>query len=962
MRVPFLSILDKICEQKGLKLCQLNIRSLLPKLDELEFTLLDGSLDFVGFTESWLHANVHDSMLFKKGFHVERQDRVNGKRGGGLCCYIKDSIEYTRLARHVNNSDAEIMSVVMRRSHQKNILIILVYRPPQGNVKIFLETLRNYINDLRDTSSMNLVILGDFNIDYSKKSDGNTKKLMNLEKEFLLEQVIQEPTRIAYNKSSLIDLMFTDLKFVSYANPLQINLSDHLPTVLVYKKNREVKNPTEITIRDMSEANITEFKQALSDHNWSYVFEETTNVNILWERMYSDIVLLLNLHCPFKTIRIKNNRPEYITDCIIEQMHIRDKLFKKARKSNCVHDWIDARRQRQIVNYAVRKSKSDYLKNKIKLAKGDSKKFWTSIRSLLPKLKGKNIVSVIDHQSNEELFETKAANFINEYFCTIGTKLVKDIPVSDPPCIANRSYVVTTSHDFIWSQDVEEKEVLKEIENLDVSKSSGFMEMNTRIFKIAFKILLKEYTRIINLCKQLNSFPNSWKYAITVPIPKKGDAKSVNNMRPISLLPVAGKVLERFINNHIMEHMEGNGFFAKCQGGFRKGKSTIHTVYNLIKYVWENRNNKKYVASIYLDLAKAFNTIDHEILLEKLKKLNFSDKFTLFIKSYLSERKQRIKLGNIFSELNTVPEGVPQGSIVGPSLFLIYVNDMENVKFNGVTHLYADDTVISYAADTVDDLVLGLRDDLANFYKWSVLNKLTINIAKSKILPYGTKTQGNFLEGRHISLNNTDLGIVNKYVYLGVKLNSGLDFNEHACHLYKSALQMSYSLYKIRSFIDSKSAVIIFKAFILSRLEYGSIFCVMSNASVINKLQKLVNRCLRTCFKLPGDSNVFQLHTSAKLLPLSVRRNIQLMKLMYSESKDVNNMLPRNRIGIRSNRCPIFCYSVPKSEAYKRSVIFQGPSRWEKLPVKLKLAPSIEEFDSEIKKYYLENFLSEEIV
>lgn len=231
-------------------------------------------------------------------------------------------------------------------------------------------------------------------------------------------------------------------------------------------------------------------------------------------------------------------------------------------------------------------------------------------------------------------------------------------------------------------------------------------------------------------------------------------------------------------------------------------------------------------------------------------------------------------------------------------------------------------------------------EDLTNFYRWSVSNKLTVNTAKSKFFYYSSTKQGNFLEGRHISLNGKDLEFVTQYVYLGVRLNNLLNFNDHLKHLYSSALQMFYSLYKIRKFIDCKSAVTIFKSFILSRLEYGSIFGIESNASTVRKLQKLVNKCLRICFKLPRDSNVFDMHTHAKLLPLCVRRNIQLMKLMF--------------------KC-LFC-STPKDEGYKRSVAFQGPSRWDKLPLELKLLETIEEFDREIKEYYLVNFLAEGVV
>lgn len=277
-------------------------------------------------------------LLVKKVFNIERQDRANVKRGGGLCCYIKDSIEYTRLSSNVNDCDAEIMSILLKRSHQKDILVVLVYRPPQGNVKTFIENLRNYIKNLRDPGAMNLVILGDFNIDYSRKSDGHTKSLKSLEREFLIEQKICEPTRVSKKKTLTLDLMFTDLKFVSFAKPLYLNMSDHFPTVMVYKKQRDSKNPTEITIRDMSESNVNDFKKALSEHDGSYIYKYNMDVNAIWDQLYSDVVLLLNNHCPLKTIRIRKDSPEYITDYIIEQMHKRDKLFKTVYKIGLRHE------------------------------------------------------------------------------------------------------------------------------------------------------------------------------------------------------------------------------------------------------------------------------------------------------------------------------------------------------------------------------------------------------------------------------------------------------------------------------------------------------------------------------------------------------------------------------------------------------------------------------------------------
>lgn len=405
--------------------------------------------------------------------------------------------------------------------------------------------------------------------------------------------------------------------------------------------------------------------------------------------------------------------------------------------------------------------------------------------------------------------------------------------------------------------------------------------------------------------------------------------------------------------------MEGNNLFCENQGGFRRGRSTISTTCFLLDFINSNRNNNQYVAMVYIDLKKAFNTVNHDILIKKMAKLGFSDKFIRLLESYLTDRSQKIKLGETMSSSQVIHDGVPQGSIVGPSLFLCYINDLKHVRFDGYLSLYADDTSISVAAATVEELVFKMNQNLEIFYNWCLVNKLSINIKKTKVLPYYSARQKNFLEDHVIKINKQALEQVKVYTYLGIRLDSNLSMKNHLDHLHRAALPMLYSLANIRKFIDTRTAVLVFKAHILSRLEYGSALCVGANNLHVERLQKLVNKSLRICFYGARDANVVDMHLKARILPLKVRRNIALMKIMYGRILNERNSISVNKSCTRTRGSiyPRLEIPFPKSESFRRSVTYQGPARWLALPNKLKLYESLEEFSKNLKEWYIAEFV-----
>lgn len=249
------------------------------------------------------------------------------------------------------------------------------------------------------------------------------------------------------------------------------------------------------------------------------------------------------------------------------------------------------------------------------------------------------------------------------------------------------------------------------------------------------------------------------------------------------------------------------------------------------------------------------------------------------------------------------------------------------------------------------------------FYEWCLTNKLSINIKKTKVLPYYSKRQVNFLSNNQVKINGVGIECVNLYTYLGIKVDSNLSMTKHVDHLFRTALSMVFTLYKIRPYIDIHTAILIFKAHILSRVEYGSIFCSWANKSHLEKLQKLVNRSIRVCLKRPRDANVFTLHVDAKVLPLRIRRNIVLMKLMFGlKSKEGNNERANKRVVTRSSTLCNLSIPFPNTEWFRKSISYQGPSRWCNLPTELKNIRVAEDFAVHIKKWYLENFVKDGVI
>ena len=416
-------------------------------------------------------------------------------------------------------------------------------------------------------------------------------------------------------------------------------------------------------------------------------------------------------------------------------------------------------------------------------------------------------------------------------------------------------------------------------------------------------------------------FPEKWKHATVIPIPKEGDHADVNNLRPISLLPLPGKLLEQVVHQQIMEYISMHNLLCKEQGGFRKGFSTISKIADFTDDLFTAINENKLTLAAFIDLRKAFDTVNHNILLQKLKTLGLHLQELKWFESYLVQRFQQPLANGIMSDKLEVYCGVPQGSILGPLLFLIYVNDLPRVIKFSTVHMYADDTVIYLSGRNTAEIEQSLQADLNNLAQWCSSNKLTINTKKTKTMTFGTPQQTKRMQNVRFTLNEQVLGLVESYKYLGVTLDQNLNFQKHVKSIIKTLSYKIYLLSKIRPFLTEKAAVLIYKSMVLPYIDYGDTFYFSCTKDLLNKLQRMQNRALKIIFRLNRRFPTKELHQTAGVLMLDKRREMHLLNLMYNRSK-IDQYIDARSINTRAHRGTLMLIERPRLDKFRASVKF----------------------------------------
>ena len=688
-------------------------------------------------------------------------------------------------------------------------------------------------------------------------------------------------------------------------------------------------------------------------------YYKLSNSNEAWAFIKETVTQVLNKMCPLKLFHIKNYRPDWMTNELIEQIKDRDYFYRKAKSTRDVDDWRIARFLRNRTNSNIRQAKRDFVLDELKQNQNNPKKFWKVIREIIPSDKSDRQSDILLKDAGIKLDREEVAHYINNYFVNVGkvslsNNVSDDFNSPNSQSLQDATPESTLSSDLALKQfeELNKIEVLKVIKEINISKSSGLDNISSFIIKELFEILLPKVTYLFNLSIRTETFPREWKSALVIPIPKTGDLTSVKNYRPISLLPLPGKILEKLVHRQLSGHLEGESLLINEQHGFRKDHSTIHSVAQVVNYVNTKMDSKLCTLATYIDFRKAFDCVQHPVLVDKLSKLNFDKTVINWVSSYLSGREQRVFANGTYSSTLPISQGVPQGSVLGPLFYIIYANDLPEIVQHCKLALYADDTVFFTANRLFETSVRKMQTDLNALSQWCKNNGIMANTEKSKVMVFGSPTNLKKLPSFEVKLDGAPLQIVSSYKYLGITLDQGLNYNLHSNRIVSSVSGKLKQFQRMRSFLSVKAALLVYKGTILPLLEYGDLFLNATSVENRKKLQVLQNKCLRCALNKGIETSSDDLHNEASLLKLKYRREQHLLSYMYDWASDPSALSKRSGLGVatRSTKKKLIKLRKPSTEKFKKSLAYYGPKRWNNLNVDLQLASSKYSYKEMVRK------------
>ena len=549
----------------------------------------------------------------------------------------------------------------------------------------------------------------------------------------------------------------------------------------------------------------------------------------------------------------------------------------------------------------------------------------------------------------------EVANKFCKYFTNIGPNLADKIA---PASKSFRDFINTVPPDLLSSFNYVTVEELKSIaKGFKDGKAPGADNIPISIVKKTLDLISDPLLSIINLSLSSGVFPDRLKISKIIPIFKSDNASLAQNYRPISILPAFSKIFERAVYNRIFQFLVDNDILFKHQFGFRPGHSTSHALVNFVNKVANAVDCQKYVAGIFLDLSKAFDTLNHEILLSKLEAYGINGSAHQWITNYFCNRIQFVQIGNSKSDALRQICGVPQGSILGPLFFILYINDLPACCNELEFILFADDTSIFFEHNDLDVLTSHLNVQLNNVSTWLKANKLSINVKKTKLMIFRPR-QKTVPITRQIVLDNNALEQVDNTKFLGVYIGQHLEWKTHVNFIAAKISKSVGLLYKAKYYLPSKSLLTLYYALIYPYLTYCNLIWASNYVTNLQRIYLLQKRAVRAISKADYKASSKPLFANLKILDVFSIYSLQVSSFMYLYHNDA---LPISFTQIFQTGNQINRYSTRYSDFYRPhicrtnikefSILFQGPRIWNSLPNDIKNAPSFSIFKRMIKPF-----------
>ena len=980
--IDITSLNQQKVNEKSFSIIHLNIASLAKNKDEFEacLSLLKFKFDIIGISETKIKSNTQPIYeLGMKGYsHFQTPSDANK---GGVIIYVLD--------KHVSTPRQDLEKLMYKSKllescfveiivpNKKNIIVGCIYRHPSMNLCEFNnEHLKNLLAKLNNKKHS--FLLGDFNIDLMKTDvDSYTTDYFDMLTSAQFVPHIIHPTRITNHSKTLIDNIFSNLPnfHQGFSGNLTLAISDHLAQVLIIPLDPPSKpKTTKKYMRDTKNFDRENFLLDLLEFDWDDIIQVDKNdPNTSFNQFYKHLSDLIDKYMPLRKLtnkEIKYHEKPWINRNILQAILIRDEIYKRFiqakdpnRKAYYENNYKTARNK---INNDIKQSKKDYYHQYFMNNANNIKNTWKGIKSIITLKSSRKSHSNNLYVNNKLVSDPREiGNTFNDYFSTIATKLQNKIYHHGKDF---SSYLGNCNEHSFFIKPTDQTEVSEQIIALNPNKAEGPTSIPTDILKLIIPSISLPLSKIINLSFSTGVYIEKLKIAKVIPIFKeKGSELDHTNYRPISILSNINKIIEKLMHERLFSFLEKYNCIYNLQYGFRMNHSTNHCLLDLTESIRKALDNNKYAVGIFVDLQKAFDCVEHNILLSKLNHYGIRGISNQWFKSYLCNRRQYVEISGSKSNITSIRYGVPQGSVLGPLLFLLYINDLYKcVKFSTPRH-FADDTNLLFINSSLKQMKKHINIDLALLSSWLRANKISLNVSKTEVLIFRHPNKPINYDLR-IKLDGKRLYPAKYVKYLGILIDSHLDWSYHTTSLASKLSRAIGMLAKARHYIDKSAVRNLYFGIFSSLLTYGCQIWGQQQNYHIRRISKLQKKAIRIINFANFNASSSELFKRARILKL--QDNITLLNFLYVYDS-LKGQLPSNLMNsfeyiysrhIHPTRISkMNCVNLPKSNTDRygiNSITSQSARNWNSLQVTLLKNSPLELKRNMNKKLIIEHLIN----
>lgn len=921
----------------------------------MRFHFVGSLYHIVAISESWLHAGVLDSSVSLAGFTILRNDRL-GKVGGGVALYICNSLRGRILAASPSlySGVPEYLIVEVKSLTIAPFLVSVVYRPPKtANLASFGGDFDRFSCDYSFS-----IVLGDFNANQLSCSyEAENVRSFCLAR--ALHMVPFLPTYHSSTADSLLDLcLVSDRDFiVSYGQSGVPFIAGH-DLVFVCLAWPVPSESRLISARSYAAFSADDYVRVLDASSWD-PFLSPASVDDLVLCLQGNLTAALDTLAPYRSFTAKRTAPPWISPELRAQLRARDALYRRYKRSRSSVDLLSYRNARDSLHRRISSARSLYYSDRLS-GVSCARELWNELRSL-------GLVS--SQRSDCAGFSVEE---LNVHFASVSCRPAAALEVAEFfDALSPPEY----DDSLFYFSDISPAELSAAISHFS-SQSRGVDDLSLRNVKDALMAVFPYLLHLFNQSLSTAVFPGAWKKARVIPLAKVKSPSSLQQMRPIANLCLLSKVLERIVLVQIMTFLESRSLLDSRQSGFRWGRSTQSALLLLLEDVRRGIDSRQVTILVLFDFTKAFDSIPHSFLLSKLLALGFSQHVLSWVTSYLRGRSQAVVgTSGELSSWAALDQGVPQGSVLGPLLFVIFINDLHRVLSHTQHLLYADDLQIYLhcAVDDVPEAIQRLNEDVAAVFGWSCANSLSLNPLKTQSiilgsLPFVTRLNSAVLP--QVLLNGVPIPFSQTVRNLGLRIDSSLSWvplvDAVSSRVHCALRQLSASRPLLSRSLRERLVV----ALVFPLLDYCSVVYCDIPGVLNTRLQRLLNCCVRFVSGVSRDEHITPYRRELGWLCARDRRLFFLCSLFVvvirSGSPDYLRALfvARSEPLSGSSRRVRGDFVIPRfaTEAFRRSFSVSALYLWDSLPSSLRLCRSLAVFKSSLRQFLFDTEFTRERV